>query len=163
MLDTTFKKLCLKSKANTKLQELAISAYQQREYIWQKIKELNQSSMLSSENSVLPPNSVLQLSKPTFHTELLSPFIGGVVPERFKAEHRDDQRNWFYMGREKFTELLDKYKAIHKDISHSEVIIYGTRGYGKSHLLAALVCYLAAEEQKVVYIPDCWNLIHDLV
>jgi predicted AAA+ superfamily ATPase len=67
------------------------------------------------------------------------------------------------MMQEKFTELLDKCEVIHMDLKHSEVIIYGTRGYGKSHLLAALVCYLAAEEQKVIYTPDCQNFICDLV
>jgi len=150
MPGTAFKKPRLKSEADAKLQELTASAHQQREHIRQKIKELDQSSVLSSEKGILTPNSVLQLSKPTFHTELPFPFIGDVVPESFKAEHRNDQRNWFYMGQDKFTELLDKCEAIHMDIKHSEVIIYRTRGYGKSHLLAALVCYLAAEEQKVV-------------
>lgn len=45
------------------------------------------------------------------------------------------------------------------DTRLSTFIIYGTRGYGKSHLLAALVCYLAAQEEKVVYIPDCWEFM----
>ena len=42
---------------------------------------------------------------------------------------------------------------------HSAVWLYGTRGYGKSHLLAALVCYLAARDERVIYIPDCRMLL----
>jgi hypothetical protein len=30
----------------------------------------------------------------------------------------------------------------------------GTRGYGKSHLLAMLVCYFIANNARVIYIPD---------
>jgi chromosomal replication initiation ATPase DnaA len=37
--------------------------------------------------------------------------------------------------------------------------IYGTKGYGKSHLLAALVCYLTTQGKRVVYIPDCRECI----
>jgi len=37
--------------------------------------------------------------------------------------------------------------------------LYGTQGYGKSHLLAALVCYLAAQDERVIYIPDCRSLL----
>jgi len=48
------------------------------------------------------------------------------------------------MGREKFTEFLDKCEEIRKDSHHSELMVYETRGYGRSHLLAALVCYLEA-------------------
>jgi NACHT domain-containing protein len=33
--------------------------------------------------------------------------------------------------------------------------LYGTQGYGKSHLLAALVCCLVAKGERVVFIPDC--------
>jgi hypothetical protein len=32
-------------------------------------------------------------------------------------------------------------------------------GYGKSHLLAALVCLLIKEGKRVVYIPDCGALV----
>lgn len=33
--------------------------------------------------------------------------------------------------------------------------LYGTIGYGKSYLLAALVCYLTVNGTRIVYIPDC--------
>ena len=67
------------------------------------------------------------------------------------------------MGRDRFSELVDRFEHIQKDPSHSSLIVYGTRGYGKSHLLAALVCCLAATAAKVIYIPDCRELMKDPV
>lgn len=109
------------------------------------------------------PNSVLQLSNPTFDTKLPFPFIGYAVPDRFQVNSKDNEKNWFYTGREKFAEIRDKFEQICKDPRRADLIIYGTRGYGKSHLLAALVCYWAARDQKVIYIPNCWDFIKDPV
>ena len=36
-----------------------------------------------------------------------------------------------------------------------EIFLYGTIGWGKSHLLAAMVCLLMRNGRKVVYLPDC--------
>jgi chromosomal replication initiation ATPase DnaA len=85
------------------------------------------------------------------------------VPERFHVNDDDNERNWFYTGREKFVEVLDKFEQVRKDCSHSDLTIYGTRGYGKSHLLAALVCHLTARGVKVVYIPDCRDFVESPV
>ena len=59
------------------------------------------------------------------------------------------------MGRTKFKELVEALKKVRKSRAHNILWLYGTQGYGKSHLLAALVCYLAAQDERVVYIPDC--------
>jgi chromosomal replication initiation ATPase DnaA len=67
------------------------------------------------------------------------------------------------MGREKFADLIDEFKHIRGNSGYSALIVYGNRGYGKSHLLAALVCYFAAREEKVVYIPDCREFLDDPV
>jgi chromosomal replication initiation ATPase DnaA len=67
------------------------------------------------------------------------------------------------MGREKFADLIDEFKHIRGDSGYSALIVYGTRGYGKSHLLAALVCYFAARKENVVYIPDCREFLEDPV
>ena len=168
MSDTASKKPRLESERDGQLQKLAESARRQRELIRQKIEELNQSSVSFSED-VVPPskdvlpsedviprsNSVIQLSNPTFDTKLPFPFVGGRVPRRFKVNRKDDERKWFYMGREKFAELRDKFEQVLDDEGCTDLTIYGTRGYGKPHLLAAFVCCLSATEQKVVYIPDC--------
>ena len=58
------------------------------------------------------------------------------------------------MGREKFTELLHAIKVL-ETTSWKGYLFYGTIGYGKSHLLAALACYLITAGKRVIYIPDC--------
>ncbi|MDO9334039.1 MAG: hypothetical protein Q7T57_05905 [Dehalococcoidales bacterium] len=49
-----------------------------------------------------------------------------------------------------------------KAASKSEVMfLYGTIGWGKSHLLAAMVCLLMRKGRKVVYLPDCKVMLDD--
>jgi chromosomal replication initiation ATPase DnaA len=84
------------------------------------------------------------------------PFVGPFLPTRFKPDSGSgSEGNWFYVGREKFVELLDRLRDVRKSHNRSALWVYGTKGYGKSHLLAALVCYLTAQGERVVYIPDC--------
>jgi len=56
------------------------------------------------------------------------------------------------MGREKFKDFIQELKKVRKSFFDTNVWLYGTQSYGKSHLLAALVCYLA---ERVIYIPHC--------
>ena len=44
-----------------------------------------------------------------------------------------------------------------------ELYLYGTAGYDKSHLLAALACYPIRQEKIVIYLPDCRALLRDYV
>jgi len=41
--------------------------------------------------------------------------------------------------------------------------VYGTIGWGKSHLLAAMVCLLMRKGRKVVFLPDCKALLREPV
>ena len=92
------------------------------------------------------------LSDPTLVTRLPFPFPGDRKPtERFAIL---DNVYWSYMGREYFTTLLDEVTRLMKSPTR-ELSLYGTIGYGKSHLLAALVCYLTVHGTRVVYVPDC--------
>jgi hypothetical protein len=125
-----------------KLFELARRARERRDHIREKIKTLGQ----------LPDDAAVQLSNPALYTKLPFPFVGP-VPARFKIDS-DSEENWFYVGRKMFVELLDGLRYVWKSCQRSALWVYGTKGYGKSHLLAALVCYLAAQEEPVVYIPD---------
>ena len=59
--------------------------------------------------------------------------------------------------------LVNKFRCVQEYRSTDTLLVYGTKGYGKSHLLAALVCYLAAQGEQVVYIPDCRAFIMDSV
>jgi predicted ATPase len=70
---------------------------------------------------------------------------------------------WPYVGRTKFKKLVKNLEKVRKSRQYTTVWLYGTQGYGKSHLLAALVCYLAAQDERVVYIPDCRALLKDSV
>ena len=153
MSDTASKKLRTESEVTAELRELAANANKRRERIRQEIQKLNQSFVSSSKDTP-PPDLVSEFSNPAFNTKLPFPFVQA-VPEKFDTEDGDDEKNWFYMGREKFAELKKRFDYIRRASRHIALIVYGTRGYGKSHLLAALVCHLAAGEDKVVFIPDC--------
>jgi len=67
------------------------------------------------------------------------------------------------MGRIKFRELVKELNDVRKSCVQTTVWLYGTQGYGKSHLLAALVCYSAAQDERVIYIPDCRTLLENPV
>ena len=71
--------------------------------------------------------------------------------ERFSIGENED---WNYVQRAKSKELLD---GVHELITTpcAGLWLFGTIGYGKSHLLAALVCYLVATGSRVLYLPDC--------
>jgi chromosomal replication initiation ATPase DnaA len=84
------------------------------------------------------------------------------VPVRFEVDNLVEG-NWLHAGRTKFKELLQELKEVRKSTVYTTVWLYGTQGYGKSHLLAALVCYLAAADERVVYIPDCRALLKSAV
>jgi len=147
--------------------EDATNAREQRKCIREMITDINCSSDQHS-NFIDPANpfpvAADKLSDPTFECKLAFPFVGPLLPARFnyKAKNRR-QHMWQYEGRTKFKELVQELKKVQKSCSYTEVWLYGTQGYGKSHLLAALVCYLAAQDERVVYIPDCWHLLRDPV
>jgi len=107
------------------------------------------------------PGAVDELADPTVMCTLPFPFVGAAVPHRFKLD--DTTANWTYVGRVKFKELVKHLKNVQNSYHYSRAWFYGTEGYGKSHLLAALVCYLAAQNERVVYIPDCRMLLRDPV
>ena len=141
------------------LSEVATRASERRKRIREMITDFTSSSDQHS-NSVDPlPGAVDQLSDPTFERTLPFPFVGSEAPVRFKVI----EGNWQYVGRTKFKELLQELKKVQESEVYSTLWLYGTQGYGKSHLLAALVCYLAAQDETVVYISDCRALIEDPV
>ena len=68
---------------------------------------------------------------------LLFPFIGLPPSSRFEIS----EGRFPYTGREKFRELWERVEKIAPN-RWGETFLYGTGGYGKSHLLAALACFL---------------------
>jgi hypothetical protein len=66
-----------------------------------------------------------------------------------------------YIGREEFKTVWDHVKEIQDRFSANRIYIHGTMGYGKSHILAALACYLARTGKPVVYLPDCREMLRN--
>jgi len=127
------------------LSDLAARARERRKHIREIITDLD--------------DSVNKLSDPVFEATLPFPFVGVTVPNRFKVANG----NWQYVGRTRFKELLQKVEDVRVSEVYTTTWLYGTPGYGKSHLLAALVCYLAAQDVRVVYIPDCRELVDEFI
>lgn len=46
------------------------------------------------------------------------------------------------MGREEFARVLHKIEDLKIPLGYSKFHIYGSIGYGKSHILAAMACLL---------------------
>ena len=67
------------------------------------------------------------------------------------------------MGREPFSELLANVLKLKVYVGYSQLYIQGTMGYGKSHILAALACLLTRLGKRVVYLPDCRQMVVDPV
>ena len=81
-------------------------------------------------------------------TTLPFPFPGeGKLTDRFTIL---DDDSWSYMGREYFTTLLNKVTKLMGSATR-EISLYGTIGFGKSHLLAALVCYLTVAGKRSIF------------
>jgi hypothetical protein len=78
------------------------------------------------------------------------PFTYPKIPERFLLK----KGHFEYMGRERFQEVYDKVSSLTLT-GLSSLYIYGTMGYGKSYILAALTCLLYRQGKRVVFIPDC--------
>jgi energy-coupling factor transporter ATP-binding protein EcfA2 len=105
----------------------------------------------------LPDN--LDLSDPTTFTELPFPSLLPIPTQRFERIMHEGSYYFEYMGRSKFRELQDFIKQPNFLAGCDRLYLYGTSGSGKSHLLAALACHLIREGKRVVYIPDCRDLL----
>ncbi|KIX10030.1 uncharacterized protein Z518_01111 [Rhinocladiella mackenziei CBS 650.93] len=139
----------------------AIAANERRKAIREMITQMNDSPDQHS-NSVDPlPGAVDKLSDPTLNHTLDFPF-SGLTPPGFRGPDRAEEK-WFYMGRTMFKDLLNEVRDVRKSRVYQRIWLYGNRGFGKSHLLAALVCYFAAQDERVVYLPNCWTLLQNHV
>ncbi|RGB41573.1 hypothetical protein C1646_739046 [Rhizophagus diaphanus] len=83
------------------------------------------------------------------------PFLGERKPvERFSID--DDK--FLYMGRKVFDKVLNTINELKSGNGYMDFFIYGTMGYGKSYILATIVCFLLKTRKRVVYLPDCREL-----
>jgi len=140
------------------LPELAAEARERRKDIHNRFKHIDS---FQADN----------LSNPQAESVFPFPFIGLAMPDRFKLSEENwgyllrsgHKESWQYSGRRKFKELVQKLKNVQDSEVHNIVWLYGIQGCGKSHLLAVLVCCLIGEDERVVYIPDCRELLKNPV
>jgi hypothetical protein len=102
----------------------------------------------------IDPNDTLY-SDPRNLIHFPFPFIGGQLPtDRFDFR----ESHFEYMGRTAFFKVMDIVKEL-KIGGFSRFYIQGTMGYGKSHILAVLAGLLSRAGKRVVYLPDCRELV----
>ena len=122
---------------------------------------IDRADKLFERIRLLTPKDPVDLATPAEKLVALPfPSLLPTLPrDRFDLDH---DNNWSYMAREKFKELL---RGVKKPLEGPDVGLwfYGTIGYGKSHMLAALVCYLLSTGSQVIYIPDCQECLGDPV
>ncbi|CAG8699468.1 3244_t:CDS:2, partial [Acaulospora morrowiae] len=95
-------------------------------------------------------------SNPQNFLSLPFPYPGSKRPiDRFTIS---DDGFFTFMGRKKFSDVLDKIIEFKAKTGYMKMFIYGTVGYGKSHILTAIACFLLRSERRVVYLPDCREL-----
>lgn len=98
-----------------------------------------------------------EYSDPRTVTQLPFPSLNA-IPSRFSI----NGNTFSYMGREKFADIWSTWLEVKDDKQRRRAIyVYGTRGYGKSHMLAALACLLARQGEQVVYLPDCFAMLRN--
>jgi hypothetical protein len=137
-------------------------ARKRRKRIEKMINDLHDEHSNEHPNSSHPDfplsGPVAILSDPEHEHLLPFPMVRMVTPVRFKL---DKKYCWRYMGRKKFAEPQKELQFVRSSPNYESLWVYGTSGYGKAHLLAAPVCYLAALGERVIYLPSARSCIWD--
>ena len=68
-----------------------------------------------------------------------------------------------FYGRKKFADLLKEFQSERWSVDRSALWVYGTKEYGKSRLLVALVCLLIAQNERIIYLLDCRECLRNRV
>jgi len=66
---------------------------------------------------------------------------------------------FMYMGWTRFSEIWNEVQSLKLRDGISQLYLHGTMGYGKSHLVAALVCLLCHLGKCILYLPDCRQML----
>ena len=109
-----------------------------------------QINMLSEEPTKYSgPNEVIDIPFPSVNE----------IPPRFFLFN---ECKISYMGRERFSQVWKTFQIIENNPRQRQAIhLFGGKGLGKSHILAALACLLVRRGKQVVYIPDCRAWLFD--
>lgn len=98
---------------------------------------------------------VQKFSQPTTWTTLPFPAIAlPTKPIRFGALASE----FHYMGRARFKGVYEATVGLFGSDKNA-LLVYGTKGYGKSHIIAAVALALLLEERRVVYIADAVHIV----
>ncbi|KAL1916623.1 uncharacterized protein VTP21DRAFT_5327 [Calcarisporiella thermophila] len=97
------------------------------------------------------PRDPEEFSDPSKLIKLPFPFLGLLPVDRFNIT----DGCFIYMGREGFARVLAEIENFRDPSYYNRLYVYGSIGYGKSHILAAMACLLFQQGKRVVYLPDC--------
>ncbi|RUS25481.1 hypothetical protein BC938DRAFT_472101, partial [Jimgerdemannia flammicorona] len=98
------------------------------------------------------PVNAEEYSNPTNILRLPFPFTGFKKPtDRFAI----NDGSFEYMGREEFAQVLREIENLKGGGGYIKLFTFGSIGYGKSDILAAMVCLLLQQGKRVVFLPDC--------
>src|SRR5258705_9920619 len=115
------------------------------------MKELYERIYMLSEEPTKysDPNEVFDLPFPSVNQ----------IPPRFSLL---DECKISFMGRECFSQVWKTFGIVKNNPRQRQAIyLFGGKGLGKSHILAALACLLVRKGTQVVYLPDCRAWLFD--
>jgi hypothetical protein len=118
-------------------------------------------SALKSAKSLLVDIKKLEISKkslsdPTVLHHLPFPFPHIVPEDRFPL---DDHGRFSFMGRSVFPQLLGAIQTSIDKKKGLPINVYGTKGFGKSHVIAATVLLLLKEgKERVLFLPQARDM-----
>lgn len=111
----------------------------------QSMKHLHERIYMLSEEPTeySAPNEVIELPFPSVNE----------IPPHFSLL---DEGKISYLGRERFSDIWKTFETIKNNPRQCQAIyLYGSKGFGKSYILAAFACLLVRRGTRIVYLPDC--------
>ena len=103
------------------------------------------------------PDTFSDYANPANTFKLPFPSVNRVPPRFLVSENR----TFAYDGRERLEDLWNLWEKV-KDPAFpysSRIYVYGSMGYGKSHILAAFACLLMKKNERVLYLPNCSDMV----
>jgi hypothetical protein len=133
-------------------------------YIVIYLDYLDYSDIIASAREIMAnimklPSNENDYSDPKSYISLPFPYPDKKPIDRFDI---DNDGFFTFMGRKEFINVLKTIYGFRPN-GYMKLLVYGTVGYGKSHILSAITCFLLRTGNRVVYLPDCRQLAMDPV